>query len=112
MHKKKKQPKGIIYSTKADFEFNYEDNQIKTLAAKEQNLKIYIDKHRSGKIAVLIKNFVGNTEDLKTLSKILKKGCGVGGSVKNGEIIIQGNNREKVIEILTKEGYPYKRVGG
>ena len=61
---------------------------------------------------VIIKNFVGTTDDLKKLGKLLKTKCGVGGSAKNSEIIIQGNVREKVMEILEKEGYNYKRVGG
>jgi translation initiation factor 1 len=79
---------------------------------EEQHLKVCIDKHRAGKIAVIIKDFVGNAEDLKALGKLLKTKCGVGGSAKNGEIIIQGNVRDKVMEILEKEEYNYKRVGG
>ena len=75
-------------------------------------LKVCIDKHRAGKIAVIIKEFIGTTHDLKALGRLLKTKCGVGGSVKNGEIIIQGNVRDKVIEILGKEGYNHKRVGG
>ena len=63
-------------------------------------------------IAVIIKNFVGTSDDLKNLAKMLKAKCGVGGSAKNGEIIIQGNVRDNVMEILKKEGYNYKRVGG
>ena len=112
MNKKKNIFKGVVYSTNPDFEFQYEDEQIETLPANEQTLKICIDKHRSGKIAVIIKDFIGNKEDLKTLSKFLKTRCGVGGSAKNGEIIIQGNVREKIINILHEEGYNVKRVGG
>ena len=83
-----------------------------TLPNKKQHLKVCIDKHRAGKIAVIIKDFAGNAEDLKALSKLLKTKCGVGGSAKNGEIIIQGDVRDRVMEILQKEGYNYKRVGG
>jgi translation initiation factor 1 len=83
-----------------------------TLSNNQQNLKVCIDKHRAGKIAVIIKNFVGTADDLKALGKILKAKCGVGGSAKNGEIIIQGDLRDKVMDILEKEGYNYKRVGG
>jgi translation initiation factor 1 len=83
-----------------------------TLAINQQNIKVWIDKHRAGKVAVILKGFVGNTDDLKALSKILKTRCGVGGSTKNGEIIIQGDIRDKIIDILAKEGYNYKRVGG
>lgn len=112
MGKNKKNRKGVLYSTNPDFEYEYEEDEMETLNPNQQNLKVCIDKHRAGKIAVIIKDFVGNTDDLKSLGKILKSKCGVGGSAKNGEIIIQGNVRDKVMEILEKEGYNYKRVGG
>ena len=112
MGKNKKNRKGIMYSTNPDFEYEYENKKMETLPASKQNLKICIDKHRAGKISVIIKNFVGTTDDLKKLGKLLKTKCGVGGSTKNGEVIIQGNMREKVMEILQKEGFHYKRVGG
>ncbi len=112
MGKNKKNRKGVMYSTNPDFEFEYEDNEMETLPNNQQNLKVCIDKHRAGKIAVIIRNFIGNTDDLKALGKILKAKCGVGGTAKNGEIIIQGDVRDKVMDILEKEGYNYKRVGG
>ena len=112
MDKKGKNRKGVMYSTNPDFEYEYENDEMETLPNNEQNLKVCIDKHRAGKIAVIIKEFIGTTEDLKSLGKLLKSKCGVGGSVKNGEIIIQGNTRNKVMEILKKEGYNYVRVGG
>ena len=112
MMKNKKKRKGVMYSTNADFEFEYEQQEIETLSNNEQHLKVCIDKHRAGKIAVIIKGFIGTSENLKALEKMLKIKCGVGGSTKNGEIIIQGNVREKVMDILEKEGYAYKRVGG
>ena len=112
MSKNKKNRKGVMYSTNPDFEFEYENYKIDTLANNQQNIKVCIDKHRAGKIAIILKGFIGNTDDLKALSKILKEKCGVGGSTKNGEIIIQGDIREKVMDILQKEGYNYKRVGG
>ena len=112
MEKNKKNRKGVMYSTNPDFEFDYENEKIDTLANNQQNLKVCIDKHRAGKIAIIIKGFVGNTNDLKELGKTLKAKCGVGGSAKNGEIIIQGDLRDKVMDILAKEGYNYKRVGG
>ena len=112
MEKNKKNRKGIMYSTNPDFEYEYENQEMETLPASKQNLKVCIDKHRAGKVAVIIKDFVGSTDDLKKLGKLLKTKCGVGGSAKNGEIIIQGNVREKVMEILQKEGFHYKRVGG
>jgi len=112
MDKKGKNRKGVMYSTNPDFEYEYENDELETIPNNEQNLKVCIDKHRAGKIAVIIKEFIGPTEDLKSLGKLLKSKCGVGGSVKNGEIIIQGNIRDKVMEILEKERYNYKRVGG
>ena len=112
MKKNKKNRKGILYSTNPDFEYEYEEDEIETPPNNHQYLKICIDKHRAGKIAVIIKNFVGTNDDLKNLAKMLKAKCGVGGSAKNGEIIIQGNVSDNVMEILKKEGYNYKRVGG
>ena len=112
MDKKGKNKKGVMYSTNPDFEYEYENEEIETLPNKEQHLKVCIDKHRAGKIAVIIKDFVGTMDDLKDLGKRLKSKCGVGGSAKNGEIIIQGNVRDKVMELLQKEGFNYKRVGG
>ena len=112
MNKKGKKRKGVMYSTNRDFKYEYENDEMETLPNNEQNLKVCIDKHRAGKIAVIIKEFIGTTEDLKSLGKLLKSQCGVGGSVKNGEILIQGNIRDKVMSILEKEGYNYKRVGG
>ena len=112
MVKNKKKRKGIMYSSNPNFEFEYENQGMKTLTNTNQHLKICIDKHRAGKIAVIIKDFVGTNEDLRALGKMLKTKCGVGGSTKNGEILIQGDIRDKVIEILKSEGYNYKRVGG
>ena len=113
MSKKNNRKKGIIYSTNANFEYEYEDDQIdSTLPPQKQNLKIYIDKHRAGKIAVIIKGFIGSADDLNSLSRKLKTKCGVGGSTKNGKIIIQGDVREKVINIIKQEGYNFKKVGG
>ena len=112
MKKNKKNRKGVMYSTNPDFEFEYENEKMKTLANNQQNLRVCIDKHRSGRIAIIIKGFVGTADDLKALGKILKAKCGVGGSAKNDEIIIQGDLRDKVMDILAKEGYNYKRVGG
>ena len=112
MGKNKKNRKGIMYSTNPDFEYEYENQEMETLPNNEQNLKVCIDKHRAGKIAVIIKDFVGTNDDLKALGKMLKTKCGVGGSAKNGEIIIQGDIRDKVMKILESEGYNYKKVGG
>ena len=113
MNKKDKKRKGILYSTNPGFQYEYENEITETLENHAQNLEVLIDKkHRAGKTCVLIKGFIGRNEDLKTLSKKLKRKCGVGGSVKDGEILIQGNVRDKIIDILIKEGYNTKKVGG
>jgi translation initiation factor 1 len=106
MNKKKKVSSGIIYSTDPDFEFKEEQNNIETLPPLQQKLKIRLDtKHRAGKAATLVEGFVGKEEDLQELSKKLKNFCGTGGSAKNDEIIIQGDQREKVMQWLMKNGY-------
>ncbi len=109
---KKKNKIGVMYSTNSNFEYEYESEQ-ETLAVDDQRLEVWIDKkNRGGKIATIVKGFVGTESDLKDLGKVLKSACGVGGSAKNGEIIIQGNVRDKVMQILSDKGYFCKRVGG
>ncbi|MGV6844520.1 MAG: translation initiation factor [Lutibacter sp.] len=104
---------GFVFSTDKNFDFNQNENEDHTLPPKEQFLEaVFSNKGRAGKIVTVIKGFVGTETDLKSLAKLLKTKCGVGGSVKNNEIIIQGNYRDKIIGILVKEGYHVKRVGG
>ncbi len=104
---------GFVFSTNKDFEFESNDEQQETLPPNQQKLEAHLDKkNRGGKIATVIKGFEGNEEDLKTLAKQLKTLCGVGGSAKDGEIIVQGNFRDKIMDFLVKEGYKVKRVGG
>lgn len=109
----KNKKKLSYYSTNPDFKpeetTDFDDFKIDP---KNQNLEVWIDKHRAGKTAVIIKGFIGNNDDLKSLSKMLKTKCGVGGSTKKGEIIIQGDVRDKIMDILKDEGYKFKRVGG
>jgi len=114
MGNNKKKRKDVVYSTNPDFNFDYEeDEEFDTLPPNEQTLKVLIDrKARKGKEVTLVAGFVGSEEDLKDLGKMLKQKCGVGGSVKDGEILIQGNHRDKIMELLKKEGYQVKRVGG
>ncbi len=114
MSKKKKNKKiigDVMYSTKPDFEYEMEE-ELQTLPASEQDLRIWLDKkHRGGKQATIVKGFIGSNEDLKDLAKILKTKCGVGGSSKEEEIIIQGDFRDKVLELLLKLGYKAKKAG-
>lgn len=110
---KKKKEKYIVYSTNLDFNEEEEYYEEETLANTEQDLRVLLDKkQRKGKSVTLITGFVGSEDDLKTLGKELKSKCGVGGSVKKGEIIIQGDVREKVLKILSDSGFKAKKSGG
>ena len=97
----------IVYSTNPDYHYNKEgDENSETLPNEQQMLRISLDKrNRKGKSVTLITGFKGTEDDLKELGKLLKTKCGVGGSTKDGEIIIQGDHREKVLNILQDEGY-------
>ena len=102
----------VVYSTNPDFEFEKEETpQEETLAKDKQQLRIQLDtKRRRGKAVTLIMGFVGQDDDLSDLGKLLRVKCGVGGSAKDGEIIVQGDMRNRVLEILKKEGYEKTRV--
>ena len=104
---------GFVFSTNKDFEIGSKEEAQETLPNNQQKLEAHLDKkNRGGKVATIIKGFEGTDDDLKTLAKQLKTLCGVGGSAKDNEIIIQGNFRDKIMDFLTKEGYKVKRVGG
>lgn len=111
---KKKKRSEVVYSTNPDFEFEEEAfEEEETLPNQQQNLKVLLDrKKRKGKEVTLVTGFVGTEDDLKQLGKTLKQKCGVGGAVKDGEILIQGNMVQKVLDYLSKEGYKAKRSGG
>ena len=104
---------GIMYSTDSSFEFKEELDDTETPKNQQQDLRVMLDKkNRGGKAVTLITGFYGKADDLQILGKMLKTKCGVGGSVKDGEILIQGDVRDKVMLILQKEGYRAKKAGG
>lgn len=102
----------VVYSTNPDFKYNKpEEEELDTRPKEKQLLRISLDKrNRGGKAVTLITGFVGTTDDLTALGKMLKVKCGVGGSAKDGEVIVQGDLRNKVLEILQKEGYVKSRI--
>lgn len=107
MSKKKNISGGLVYSTDPAFKIGQDGYQEKeTLPAAKQKLRIRLDtKQRAGKAVTLIEDFIGTSDDLEALGKKIKTFCGTGGSVKNGEIIIQGNQRDKVLQWLQKNGF-------
>lgn len=110
----KKRPDGIVYSTNPDYQYRYhEDENLETPAPSQQNLRIWLEKnHRGGKQVTVIKEFIGSDNEMKELSSRLKIACGTGGSIKDGEILIQGDFREKVLALLSSWGYKAKKAGG
>ena len=114
MSKKKKKPVNVVYSTNPDYEYKYnEEGEVDSILPSEQLLYVSLDrKNRKGKVVSLITGFQGPHEELKSIEKKLKSLCGTGGSAKDGEILIQGDFRDRIMEALKKEGYGVKRKGG
>ncbi|MDD2564069.1 MAG: translation initiation factor [Salinivirgaceae bacterium] len=115
MAKQSKKNDGIMFSTNPDFQIEnqYEELEPETVPNKQQDLRVSLDKkQRKGKKVTLITGFKGGQEDLDKLGKLLKSKCGVGGTSKDGEIMIQGDFVEKTIVILLEQGYKAKRKGG
>lgn len=103
----------MVYSTNPDFYSEEDEQNEEKLAPSQQDLRVHLDKkQRGGKIATLITGFNGSEEDLKELGKMLKSKCGVGGSAKDGEILVQGDHREKIMSLLLDAGYKAKKSGG
>ncbi len=98
----------VVYSTNPDFNYETDENQEEQVTPErsKQKLRVQLDrKNRGGKVVTLITGFVGSEDDLKELGKLLKTKCGVGGSAKDGEIIVQGDFKQKIVDLLQKEGY-------
>ncbi|MFA0962978.1 translation initiation factor [Roseivirga sp. BDSF3-8] len=111
--KKNKKFDGIVFSTDPDHEYDeYSDEEEETLPPQQQNLKVRIDRKKGNKEVTVVGDFIGATEDLKALGKTLRQKCGVGGSDKEGEILIQGNVRDRVLTLLHDMGYKAKPQGG
>lgn len=106
-----KQRLGVVFSTNPDFQYQTEDQEsVETLPPARQNLRVAIDRRaRAGKQVTLVSGFVGTEEDLTELGRLLKTRCGVGGSAKDGEILVQGDHRDRIVKILTDLGYKAKR---
>jgi translation initiation factor 1 len=106
MNKKKPNSSGIVYSTNPDFRMEEDQAPEETVAPKQQKLKVRLDtKQRAGKAVTLVEGFLGKTEDLEQLGRQLKTHCGTGGSAKDGEIIIQGDQRDKITQWLIAKGF-------
>ena len=97
----------VVYSTNPDYRYETDDDEhAGTIEPGKQNLRVQLDKkNRGGKVVTLVTGFIGTEDELKELGKLLKTKCGVGGSAKDGEIIVQGDFKQKVLELLKKEGY-------
>lgn len=113
MSKKNKKIVNVVYSTNPNFKFETEnEHEDDTLDPQHQDLRVFLDRLGGGKVVSRVTGFVGKNEDIEALGKLLKQKCGGGGSVKDGNILIQGDHREKLVKILTELKYKVKKAGG
>ena len=108
----KRETSGIMYSTNRDFEYSNEFEEADTLAPAQQQLKIWLDRKGGGKLVSRIEGFIGKDSDLQALKKELQQACGTGGAAKDGEILMQGDSRDKILAYLLKKEYKAKKAGG
>ena len=102
----------MVYSTNPDFEFEDFSKEVETLPSQQQNLKIWLDRKGGGKVVSRVTDFVGKDEDLQEIRKKLQTICGSGGTAKDGEILLQGDHREKILDWFLKNNYRAKKAGG
>jgi len=103
---------GLVFSTNKNIDLSNQEDEIETPIPGQQDLRVWLEKNnRGGKVASVIKGFIGKQEDLEALGKTIKTKCGTGGSAKEGEIIIQGDHREKIVALLQQLGYKAKKAG-
>ena len=113
MSKKDKTRINVVYSTNPNFSYENSDDDVQeTLPPQQQNLKLFLDRIGGGKLVKRVSGFIGTEQNLNDLTKLLKQKCGVGGNAKDGNILIQGDNRDKLVELLTKANYKAKKAGG
>ena len=110
--KKKNSEDGLVYSTNSNLSFNNGDGEEENLNPTEQSLRVHLDRMGGGKLLTRIVGFIGSEGEIEKLGKELKQKCGVGGTVKNNEILIQGEHRDKILTLLLKNGYKAKKAGG
>ncbi len=104
---------GMVYSTNPDYVFeDSSDSGEPVLSSSRQDLRVWLDRRKGGKVATVVRGFRGSPEELRTLGASLKAKCGVGGTAKDGEILIQGDFRDRVVALLQEEGYKVKKAGG
>ena len=112
MSNKNKGKSGLVYSTNPNFQYQEENKSKDTLPPQQQSLKIWLERKGGGKMVTAVKGFIGSDDDLQALGKMLKSKSGVGGTAKDGEVLIQGDHREKALALLTQNGYQAKKAGG
>jgi translation initiation factor 1 len=113
MSKKNKNAVNVVYSTNPDFKYESDEQEMaETPEPQHQDLRIFLDRLGGGKTVSRVNGFIGKTEDLEALGKLLKQKCGGGGSVKDGVILIQGDHRDKLVKILSELNYKVKKAGG
>lgn len=103
---------GLVYSTNPDFNLNQDEEETATPSPGAQQLKIWLERKGGGKVVTVIRGFIGKEQEIEDLARMLKSKCGVGGGAKDGEILIQGDHRDKILNLLTQSGYKAKKAGG